>query len=548
MSDQKIFRVVGPPGCGKTSYIERQCQRAVEKYGPRGALVVSYTNAGARTAAGRDTGLDSKMVGTLHSVAKRTIGATKVAEAAKSIAAFNASYPDYALSVGDKDDDPLDRAGKVQPGDLVRRSVELKRQRMTPRSQWSEMELEFDRCWAYFKAQTGSVDFTDMIEHALAETGPPLEESGLKVLFVDEAQDLSALELALVHRWSEHVEKVVLVYDPAQALYGWRGSDPSMASATPDVVLKQSYRIPRRVQEHALSIIRRSTTYREADYLPRAEDGVVHDTIYRIRQEDMDWIETLDDPFEGSAMVLASCDYMLLNIVREMRERGIAYHNPYNSRKNPIARGDKDRATTFDRLFAFSEIRKPTGMTARNLGIVADSVLREVLRPEWEKELDSLRAIEIGGGVVTSQRGGQALLRIFTDRMTEAIEDNDMPWFVENMYSTYRNRAEYQSKVWHRWKGSVGGLVAAADSREPARGVVTVGTIHSVKGGEADRVFLFPDLSPKGRDSLDTRGWLHHDAVMRQFYVGATRAKRELFVGQPMLDHMSYMLETGGGA
>ena len=58
-----------------------------------------------------------------------------------------------------------------------------------------------------------------------------------------------------------------------------------------------------------------------------------------------------------------------------------------------------------------------------------------------------------------------------------------------------------------------------------------VGTIHSVKGGQADCVYLFPDLSQAG-DAQYARFGHSRDSVIRLFYVGATRAREVLYVCQ----------------
>ena len=62
---------------------------------------------------------------------------------------------------------------------------------------------------------------------------------------------------------------------------------------------------------------------------------------------------------------------------------------------------------------------------------------------------------------------------------------------------------------------------------------VIVGTIHSVKGGEADNVIVFPDLSPKWLELMERSGWEGRDSVLRLFYVALTRARKRLIVGDP---------------
>jgi superfamily I DNA/RNA helicase len=60
---------------------------------------------------------------------------------------------------------------------------------------------------------------------------------------------------------------------------------------------------------------------------------------------------------------------------------------------------------------------------------------------------------------------------------------------------------------------------------------VIVGTIHSVKGGQADVVYLFPDLS-QAADAHYARGGAARDTVVRLFYVGITRARESVVLCQ----------------
>jgi superfamily I DNA/RNA helicase len=67
-----------------------------------------------------------------------------------------------------------------------------------------------------------------------------------------------------------------------------------------------------------------------------------------------------------------------------------------------------------------------------------------------------------------------------------------------------------------------------------------VGTIHSVKGGEADVVFLFPDLSRSAAKAYDGQGSTR-DSVIRLFYVGVTRAREAVYICEPASNMMIRM-------
>jgi superfamily I DNA/RNA helicase len=55
---------------------------------------------------------------------------------------------------------------------------------------------------------------------------------------------------------------------------------------------------------------------------------------------------------------------------------------------------------------------------------------------------------------------------------------------------------------------------------------ITVSTIHGSKGGEADNVVLFTDLSPAADEQMRR----NPDDMHRVFYVAVTRTKNALYV------------------
>jgi superfamily I DNA/RNA helicase len=134
-------------------------------------------------------------------------------------------------------------------------------------------------------------------------------------------------------------------------------------------------------------------------------------------------------------------------------------------------------------------------------------------------------------------RSGDGKEAVTVERLAEILEpkalssllatfDSDLQallvWLRALVTSDYDNRIQFATSVVAR-RG------AHALVEEPR---VVVGTIHSVKGGEADVVYLFPDLSPAGEAQYRVAG-PPRDSVIRVFYVGATRARETLYLCQP---------------
>jgi len=67
--------------------------------------------------------------------------------------------------------------------------------------------------------------------------------------------------------------------------------------------------------------------------------------------------------------------------------------------------------------------------------------------------------------------------------------------------------------------------------------------VHSVKGGQADVVYLLPDLSKAARRQFVKGSGIVKDSVIRQMYVGMTRAAEELVIcGPSTLDAINPLL------
>lgn len=524
-----LKRIVGPPGCGKTTWLSKRVRAAAEQYGPQGALVCSLTKAAAREAGGReDLGiLDPEMVGTLHAHAYRALGRPRLFDA-KAVQAWNAENPAQQLSGGlDEQDETGGKVAKAAGDRLLARYDLARARRVDPLAMPADVAA-FGARYRAFKADAEVVDFTDLIELAIHNL--PLPPHGPSVIYVDEAQDLSRLELELVESWIPHVEHVRLVGDADQALYCWRGADPAVLGGVPDHVLSQSYRVPAAVHEVALQWIGRSSSHQPIEYRPTSEPGAVSRITVGYRQPEglLPLIEERLSAGE-SVMLLGACSYMLDPVCKVLRSAGIPYHNPYAARWNPLT--PSAGLSARDRVLAF--VRAET---------LADFKAFVPLLRTCDKD---------GSGPLV--RGAKAAIEDLADDASEAdaarviwaaFKPEALPylnrtggdlnkalsWFADNLLPSRGDTAQFPLHILRQR-----GIAALEAEPEPVhrRGWVVVGTAHSVKGGEADVVVVWPDLSPSGWSEMQTPGWAHRDAIWRLFYVAATRARRELVIGAP---------------
>lgn len=516
-------RVFGPPGTGKTTWMAGSVRKTAKERATSRIVVGSFTRAAATEIAGRHLPLEREQVGTLHALAYRAIGRPGVAE--ERLSEWNRQYPPLALSGGRRalDEAPAPEGGGA-PGDEIMQRVEVFRARRIPVDRWPAQARYFVERWTEWKRGEEVVDFTDMIEMALEGTesapGDPV------VGFFDEVQDFTPLELALVRHWGRHMDRVVLAGDDDQCIYSFKGSTPDafLDPPVPDSqkrVLGQSYRVPRAVHRVAQAWVELLTRREPKEYLPRDADGTVRVSPLHWRDGDQVARDVSRRVEEGqSVMVLSTCSYMLDRVKHALRAEGVPFHNPYRR-----ARGDWNPLRASRGISAAERVHAYAVMDERQLGEDARLWTGEDVR-RW-------------AGIVRKRgvfrRGADRRLRELPDRelsyeeVAELFEDDadleritepSLRWLREHLLASAR--AEYPLAVAER-RG------VRALSEQPR---VVLGTIHSVKGGEAEVVYLFPDLSLAGAREWDQSG-PGRDAVIRQMYVGMTRASEELVVCQP---------------
>lgn len=284
----QIELLIGPPGTGKTT----EGLRRVEEFlaagiPPEQIAYLSFTRKAAQEAINRAcakfefTRKQFPHFRTLHSLAfgllklSRTdvMGPQHYKELGDTIGlTFSQDYnentqlPSLSGDVGDK---------------CMKIYYLSKARRTTVREEWergNEIDLpffivdRFARTLEDYKRMRHLLDFTDFLDqchHALP----------VKVMIVDEAQDLTPQQWDFVRRLWGNAEHVVVAGDDDQAIYEWAGADVQQLLALEGkrTVLPVSYRLPREVFAYANDIAGRIESRIPKDWAPRPEEGEVNE-------------------------------------------------------------------------------------------------------------------------------------------------------------------------------------------------------------------------------------------------------------------------------
>jgi len=549
-------RIYGPPGTGKTSSLStKYIPDALNKFGRDKVLVLSFTKNGAielATKRSRETGtpidIEESHIGTIHSICYHALGNPKIAETmTEAWNEVNKAEPIYPKN--DTDDyngiasGIKDSGGERARGEQLLRSVNIKRNRMIPEKTWQPSLRDFYKRWKEFKDELDCIDFTDMIELCLRDR--PYAPDRPEVIFVDEAQDSSKLQLSLIRNWGQDAKWIVLVGDDDQAIFEWAGSTPDamLQPEIPDenkIILKQSYRVPRAVFERANRLVHKIKTRQIKDYSPRRDpdgnivEGRVREIAADFRSPEPVVADIKNKIAAGEdVMIMATCSFMLNPIIKLLRNAGISYHNRYRRKRgdwNPLATKGKEKISTKEMFMNFlnhGEDEKYWDVAqfvswARYLRVGDDGLKRKY----GKAGVDMLRQAvkENQDGLHTSRN---FLSQLLSESACERAMARDTDWFFANMKNINQNITTYVHQVYKNY--GLDGL-----KNEP---LVSIGTIHSFKGSESSNVFLFPDMSLQADDEMH-RTIEGRDAAYRVFYVACTRAREELILLSPAVKPM----------
>jgi len=532
MSDTlREFRVFGPPGTGKTTFLVSEIARLARREGPQSIAIASFTNTGAIEIAGRvDLELNAYGVTiprsqckTVHGLAYSTSESrVEIAEVAPLVDTWNRQWldvgPEWLIDAKGAADLSTVMTGS---GKFMGHYSRIRNLLLDSRDEdriWAESEelREWAREWEEFKQEHGAIDFTDMIEQAGSLP------DHIRYLIVDEAQDLTPLEAQLVRRWGSEASMLVLAGDDDQAIYSFRGGTAGIMLDPPieekmQKILSRSYRLPSVIKDYTEDyIVDRVTRRKVKEFQPHEEGGCVEGLEFGWDQGDLlaDFVEgELERDTEGQVMLLASCSYMLGPVAKALRKRGILYHNPYkagrggwNTAKNPVL---KALRALLRGLEGYSP--EPRWTMEDFATFVAPLDWKRLPRAETKKSIKDAGTSKSERNLIVGKGDIAAILGIDQEIIGPK-------WFFDSILMSWKPAFAKACLERHGMNTLM----------EPPRTII--GTIHSVKGGQAETVIVSPDISYASAQDPHPEA---AENLARMFYVAMTRARKQLFLLEP---------------
>ena len=513
-----IKKYFGPPGTGKTTkllgLVDQHLEAGVQ---PDQMAFISYSVKAATEAKNRantNLGLgfdEMPYFCTSHAFCKRVMGIGRVM-CGEDVKEFLEEYSfnltknykmDNRRSLQSLVEDPYFQI--IENAKTNCRSVDEERLStiLALRKNVTPLMLNsIAEAWEEYRLKSVPViySFADMINKFITEGTPPL----IKVLIVDEAQDLAELNWQLVDKLSKTVETIYIAGDDDQAIYEWNGAKPQrfVDYAGEKIILNQSFRIPKKVHTIAEKISKRIKVREEKEYKPREEEG----TVTEVSSVNLLPLK------EGEWLVLASCDYML----------------------SDAAKGYGIRKFLIDNGFPFSH---------NHYRYIPHKMMSAM--NAWEK-LNIEGTITVGElGDLYNYLGKAHVKRGF---ITKVLNDENKGQQVnkQQIIDMYGLKEECLDEEWKEVFSKTidiqrrAFIEKALANKEDLIGEprVSISTIHQAKGGEAENVAVLLDLSPAQQEDFI----LKPDGLHRQFYVAITRALQNLYLVKAKNENYRYLI------
>ena len=517
MSLSKILKIYGPPGTGKTTTLLNLVDKAIEDgITPNRIAFVAFSRKAAQEARDRarkrfelDDDSDLHFFRTLHSFAyqlsdikqNQLLTDDHLSELGLKIG-FNLSRkaptePEDGISAITSGESPVMQI--IQLSRLKREPVDITYNESTIEETLQEVIYAFNS-YKKYKQSLKLYDYTDILEYFVSNNGKFCPH--FDVVFVDEAQDLSKLQWEMVNVILEKSKKAYIAGDDDQAIFRWAGADVEslLTLDSPSEVLSQSYRVPQSVHQVAERIVSRIKNRRIKKYLPHKIKGSVNVRISA----------PVEEMSKGTWLVLAQCAYMLQEITENLKSYGVLFE--YKNKKSI-------NHSVAIAVLAWKSLQNDQKIYGTDLNHLYTWMKTNTRVKRGYKKLPNVEmADEFTYQDLVTNMGLKA--------------DIDMNWDIA-LDRLPEEESSYISALLRR------GQKIDEDPK------IKISTIHGAKGGEAENVVVYTDISrasDEARMSSTAEGFKITEDLHRLFYVAVTRTKENLYLITPEDAVRSYQI------